>query len=49
MVNNSEIVYVSGVLFKSEIKELKRKTGQNSIKDAISEAVRFYLDQNDEK
>lgn len=35
--------YVQTMLYKKELKELKKKTRQSSIKDAISKAVYWYL------
>ncbi len=47
MTDSHEIVYASTILLRSDLTELKRKTGETSIKDAIAAAVKFYLDQND--
>lgn len=41
-----KIVHVQSVLPKEDIIALKEKTGEESIKEAISKAVYHYLDCN---
>ena len=40
----SKIVYAQTLLFEEQLEELKKKTGEKTIKDAIYKAVEHYLE-----
>lgn len=42
-----KIVHVQSVLPQEDVEALKEKTGESSIKDAISKAVYHYLNCNE--
>lgn len=44
-----KIVHVQSVLPQEDVEALKNKTGESSIKDAISKAVYHYLNCNHEE
>ena len=41
--NNTKLIHVQSVLPQEDIMALKEKTGESSIKEAISKAVYHYL------
>jgi hypothetical protein len=46
MESKPKIVYAGTILYKNDLDSLKQKTGKTSNKDAIAEAVRYYLEQH---
>lgn len=44
MKNHAKIIHVQGVLYWEEVEKLLQRTKKDSIKEAISEAVRHYLE-----
>ncbi len=46
MEEEEKIVHVQSVLFKSEVEKLKKKTGEETVKEAIAKAVHFFLDSH---
>ncbi len=48
-INEMKIVHVQSVLPQEDVIALKEKTGESSVKEAISKAVYHYLKCDDEE
>lgn len=43
VINLGKIVYAQTVLEEEELEELKKKTGEHTVKEALRKAVEHYL------